>query len=188
MRELNELQKQKYDKAAEYFADKRRYMTNMTAMKLGGDYMLAEDIVQDSFERALKYIDTYDISIKFSRWHSMILSNSMKKIMNEERNKGMSNKCEITQSNEPSFDDSSAEDEDMIRRVKEIIDETYSGDKNFEKRQALYMSFIMGFEPREIANVCPYGAKVISRMVLIFIDVLKDKYADELISLDLENI
>jgi len=61
--------------AAEEIA--RRYMPNAyrAAFFITGDPQMAEDVVQDAFERVLRHIDRFDASRPFGPWLHRIISN-----------------------------------------------------------------------------------------------------------------
>lgn len=50
-----------------------------------GSEAIAQDIVHDAFERAMKYYDAYDEQQEIERWFSLILRNSYRDFMKTER-------------------------------------------------------------------------------------------------------
>lgn len=78
-----------------------------------GSEAIAQDIVHDAFERAMKYLDAYDESQELDRWFSLILRNSYRDFMRAERGQP----TELIDE----FEHQGAECDGLVRRIWEEI-------------------------------------------------------------------
>lgn len=77
-----------FDVAAYY--EKNFYMLVKKLSRRAGSIENAEDVVQSAFERAIRYMDSYDPSRSFDLWFNRILVGCMADLKREEKLQGMS--------------------------------------------------------------------------------------------------
>lgn len=153
----------------DYYKDYFDALVVRLSRKAGG-IMNAEDIVQDAFHDALKYLDKFDPSASFDKWFTSILINSTRRFLNNERHYGMGLEF----------------DEDLHDGVG--IDESFelrgilSGELSSRKRPVrdlLYLHFMKELNPREISKVLDLDPHYIRVNIYRFKLGMKEKYGQE---------
>lgn len=128
---------------------------------------LAEEVVQESYSRALKYFRTFNPEIKdFEVWFGMIMNNSLKVCKKEEGNGGA---VEVSEDLVDQYIPTREEREhytDIVDRIK---------DKSKTDREILTMFFLLGFKSREIAEYVTKSHTNIRQIILRFRNSLKDE-------------
>ena len=107
----------------------------------------AEDIVQESFSRALKYYNSFNSEIStLHQWVNGIFSRCVKDFQRDAMLQGMS--VEIKEE-DASTSETTGEDNKALEEVKALIDNI----KGVLSKQICYLYFIREYTPREIAQV-----------------------------------
>lgn len=121
--------------------------------RVSGSYQNAEDIVQESFCRALLYWDRFDPEKgSISNWFSVILYRSFKDFMRVERNKGMNlDKVE----DEETYP---CEEVQLLHKEQCKMVEHFLSRKTRPARDILYLYFFKEYKPRDIKEIL--GVKV----------------------------
>lgn len=151
-----------------YFKDNYRNLVNKVKGR-AGSMENAEDVVQDSFERALRYWDSFDNSGKeLGAWFNTILNNSLRNKMKDEKNFGMSME----------FDEELADGIEMSQtnaHMLEVIKKEISC-KNAFNQEVLKLYFLKDYRPKAIVEVLDAKLKTVKQCILRFKTDLKDKY------------
>lgn len=131
----------------------------------------AEDVVQESFYRAIKYWDSYDDTKKtIGAWFNTILNNALKDFKRDELNYGM---CLELDEEQLDGVEMSQTDGDMLKRIGMFID-----GKNESHREILDLYFHKGYKPREIAQITDVDNKTIRMAIWRFKEDVKEKLID----------
>lgn len=121
----------------------------------------AEDIIQESFARALKYEASFDAERQeLGAWFNTIMNNALKDFKRDERSGGTF--VELEEEHHESFTLSET-DQDTIKRIKAAIEEKKGDDKTI-----LSLYFLKEFKPREIMCVVDTNNKRICYVVSMF--------------------
>lgn len=131
----------------------------------------AEDIVQDAFECALRYRNSFDPSRQgLGAWFNAILNNCLRRFKKDERLLGMSVEY-VEELDDPvnTLDWT----EDIVKLISGEINR-----KNMPVRQALWLYFFKGYKPREIAQVVEMSNCCIRTSVKEFRQKMQAKYGD----------
>lgn len=134
----------------------------------------AEDIVQESFVRAMKYWGSFDPAHKeLGAWFNTILNNATKAYMKVENNFGMSME----------FDENSAEPEPFkptdVRLIKRI--EVDISKKNPSNQDVLRLYFLKDYTARAIVEVLDIDIKTVEKCILRFKTELSVKYGEPIV-------
>lgn len=121
----------------------------------------AEDVLQESFERALRYLSSFDAERQeLGAWFNTIMNNTLKSFKRDERSCGTY----------VEFDEELADpilmsqtNEDTIARIKEAI-----ANKEGDDRTILHLYFNEQYKPREIMTVLETNNKRINYVVNLF--------------------
>lgn len=131
----------------------------------------AEDIVQESFVRALKYWGSFDPAHKeLGAWFNTILNNATKAYMKVENNFGMSME----------FDENDVEPEQFkptdVRLIKRI--ESDIAKKSLQSQEVLSLYFLHDYSVQAIMEVTDIDAKSIKNRVTRFKAELNNRYGE----------
>lgn len=100
-----------------------------------------EDVVQESYFRALKYYSTYSKEVKgFDAWFNTILNNSLRFLKTQEKERGITKELR------------EEEIEAVEKTPDEIILSTIDEMSSGREKQILIMYFILGFKTREVSE------------------------------------
>jgi RNA polymerase sigma-70 factor (ECF subfamily) len=131
----------------------------------------AEDIVQDAFERALRYKNSLDTAKDVGAWFNTILNNSFRDWQKKERLQGMS--VELTEENGGEYV-SPTEAQNLSTEILDMIKE-----KKPLSRNILTLHLERGYTPRDIARVLDTTTKHINMVVFRFKQQVKERYDEE---------
>ena len=135
--------------------------------------MDAEDALQDTFELALKYYHTYNPEkAGVGAWVSKILSNACNKILQVQRNKGVSME----------FNEEIHGEEAQMTHVGDQLKERIAGhiaEKNSANtRGILSLYFLHNAPMKDIISVIPVSRQYVKQLVMYFRNDMKEIYAD----------
>ena len=114
--------------------------------KRAGSVMDSEDLIQEAFARAIKYIDGYDESKPFEGWFITILSNCHRAMSSEKRRMGMS--IDLQEADEMGLLDPVVMDTSHPRLLKAV--NTLISKSNRPAKDVLFLYFSKQWSPREI--------------------------------------
>ncbi len=155
------------DRLERMFNEDYLYLCKKVSNWAGG-MINAEDVVQESFTRALKYAPSYNPDFStVGAWFNTILNNASKDFKREERLQGMAVPYE-TESDQ--LDDIMHRDQMVHRVIEDMEVSPYS--------EILRLYFILGFTRREVAEVIDQKPQSIANAVQRFKAQMRDKYAD----------
>lgn len=129
----------------------------------------AEDVVQDSFERATKYWDSYNPDAKpLGAWFNTIMNNALRAKMNDEKNFGMSMEFdeEIAEGVEMSQTDAH-----MVEIMKEEI-----GKKNAFNQEVLILYFVKQYNTKSIVEILDAKLRTVEMCITRFKADIKERY------------
>lgn len=134
-----------------------------------GSPMDAEDVVQDAFEKALKYYKSKNQD--FERWFSVILSNCFKTHKSKERLGGTSKPIEEHEDEiEPVYH--TAIEEITRQEIRDL-----ANSKPEKQREVLRLTFDFGYKPSEIVTLIPdVTLRQVSYHLETFRKEVKEKY------------
>ena len=134
----------------------------------------AEDVVQDSFERATKYWDSYNPDAKpLGAWFNTIMNNALRAKMNDEKNFGMSME----------FDEEIAEGVEMSQtdaHMVEVIQEEISK-KNVNNQEMLTLYFIKQYGIKAIVEVLDAKRVTVEQCITRFKNDIKERYGVDMV-------
>lgn len=136
------------NKLLEKFYRENRFRLVKIMSNRAGSVSNAEDVVQDAFERALKYSNSFQPEKqKLGAWFNTILNNALRDFKVNERRMGMS----VEYDERKDEGDFVLElEEDILESVKKDIAE-----KSYPLSRALYLYFFCQYKPRDIVQVLP---------------------------------
>lgn len=150
----------------EYYNENRRKHLKRLTFKLGTE-QAAEDVVQEAFYRACKYIQSYSGLEPFGKWFSRILTNASIDYINSERNYdgGMSDEEESYSC--PSFN------EQIRREISELIET-----KSVVQIEVLTLYFVYEYSAKDVAAVTQYSYAQCHQIIQRFRTELKELYKE----------
>lgn len=131
----------------------------------------AEDVLQESFCKALKYQHTFNPKFQeIGAWFNTIMNNTLKTFKRDEKSMGtfVELEEELTGTYEMSQTDG-----DMAERLK-----VYMVNKSGLHRNILHLYFNMEYKPREIKEVLDIPVKSIDTVVFRFRQEMADKFGE----------
>lgn len=132
-----------------YKNDRKRYINIMSHI-LRGDRAGAEDVVQEAFTRAVRFIDNYNPKKgKMSTWFMTILFNALRDVQKEMRGQVQYQNCDNL-----SMEDVFGEDEIVFsKEFKILLRKKIESQKNEQHQQILMLFFISGYTSTEISQL-----------------------------------
>lgn len=123
-----------------------------------GNYsiFLAEEAVQESFARALRYYKAYKEGESFDNWFKRILYNRINDVKTQEKDRGATY----------SENDEEQHHQGDVTFSKEIIDLLNSC--SVRDKEILNMYFFYGFKSREIAELMSVGHDLVRNVIRLF--------------------
>lgn len=146
----------------EYYKENKKNLINRIRGK-AGNVIDAEDVVQETFARALKHIDNYDNRRSFEGWILGILYNALSDFRREERMHGMPGM------EEPLFD---------LEEAHEAKDMAYQAINKAEgiTKDILVLCFVKGYTPKDIADILSTSPYVVRHTLSRFTKKLKNSW------------
>lgn len=130
----------------------------------------AEDIVQSTFERMLKYSNTFEGgNLELVKWSNTLLRNCILDWVNSDKLGGMS--VELKE-DDMVTKETLLEDSLVPAQVGRLIAKM----KGEDNRQVCNLYFLMGYLPREICEILPLKIKNISQIIFRFKSDLRKVY------------
>src|SRR3972149_7707806 len=155
-------------KIEKFYVDNRSRLVNIVYNRVGGAAQ-AEDVVQDAFERALRYNRSFEPDKQLlGAWFNTILSNALRDFQRSERLMGMS--VEYVEEM-----DEAAPMLEWEGNMLDIVQDEIKARSVFV-RQALFLYFFKQYKPREIAQILDISSNYISVCVNQFKKEMADKY------------
>jgi RNA polymerase sigma-70 factor (ECF subfamily) len=146
----------------EFYKANRQNLINKIRGKLGNS-IDAEDVVQETFSRALKHWDHYDPSKPLEGWIVGIMYNALSDFRREERMHGM-----------PAFEEP-LYDVEEAHAVKDIAYKALALTDGTEK-QILTLCFSRGYSLKDIADILTLSPYIVRHTVSRFTKKLKNKW------------
>ena len=137
-----------------------------------GSVQNAEDVVQEAFARALKYLPTFDGKKPLENWFSRILQNSLREFKVAERNYGMNMSNEDADIPDPIC----LENKRLVNDVKRYIEKNMPEDE----REILILYYIRGYSFQDIVRITDEKYRRVNYVVYKFNDVIR-KLGEEII-------
>lgn len=134
--------------------------------------MDAEDVVQESFVRALQYEHTFNSALSsVQTWFSNILNNVHRKMKRDEYLATVEIKEEDIYTREA---DEYEDEEDVHRKIKECI----SVEKKEQHRNVLFLHLIAGLKVSEVSRQLQIPVESVKTVVKRFKKTMGDRYGD----------
>ena len=156
----------------QFYKDNRELLLKRLYHRAGSVHN-AEDILQESFLRALRYQASFNPKTQeLGAWFNTIMNNALKSFKRDERSMGT-----YVELDEEAIDGSemSQTSGDMMKRIKSEV-EQFSGDN----KQALSLYFLKGFKPREVRDVLNMPYKSLEKLFSRFKNDMRYKYGEEI--------
>lgn len=130
----------------QYYRDNYSRLCKIAYSQLDQNWAWAEEVVQESFARALTFMDSYDNQSEFGAWFWVLLTNRIKDARREERNRGMAYELneDITPFNQK---------DDILSITKGEISSSISALKDGTAKNVLDLYFNKGMLPTGICDV-----------------------------------
>lgn len=152
----------------EYYRANYDALCRHVSFRVGGLYH-AEDVVQESFTRAIEWSNSYNPEkAVLSTWVGIILTQTLKRFQREERLQGMS--TEDVEYEEPTTQLSGYEQELLKQILADVEKEA--------NKQILYLYFFREYKSREVARTLDIPDKTVRQTVWRFKDKIKEKYGN----------
>lgn len=156
---------------AQLYEDKRDFYLNMVARRAGGEYN-AEDVVQEAFKRALLYEEVYDpTKSELGTWFEHILWKALYDFQRDELLQGMAKDDLSRETPETPFLGVTEAAKSQIRKE---IDK-----KEGISREVLWLTFVKGFNPRDIVSVLDVTIHNTNKIIQRFRKEMVDKYGED---------
>ncbi len=139
-----------YQFLAEYYTDTRKKWVSRYYRPANESHENAEDIVQEAFEKAMKFIEDYDPDKSdFPTWFQYIIDCTFKDYMAKERRQGLgfNNKSEYDEEEHATLDFMDDSDYDIINRLSALL-LLYVGDVQV----VCYLYYWKGYNIREVVR------------------------------------
>lgn len=151
----------------QHFNNEYRTLYKRVSRRAGGPYN-AEDVVQEAFARALKYLPAFNPEKKeFGAWFNTILNNALHDFKREEMTYGM---CLEFDEELIDGEPMSQTDKGLIEKIHQLMDE-----KPEHIAELLHLSFDFGYKPSEIAEITDSTSGVVRVTIARFKDEVREK-------------
>jgi RNA polymerase sigma factor (sigma-70 family) len=141
----------------EHYLLNRRMLVKRLSFKTGS-IQDAEDVVQEAYCRALKYITSFNKEQSFENWFSRILRNSIKEWEREKFNNPPTESLE--EEALPPIPDSNIQ-----KRLLKSVEESIEEEKNEYIKEILKLYYIQGFKLAEIVQITNGNYTAVNNMV-----------------------
>jgi len=136
------------DKIESFYRENYKRQVKKMGYILNGDISASEDIVQEAYRRATKYITSYrENKSSFKTWFNSILYNSLRDWQRQDRDKGI---VKRPLSEEMPEELPYIESDEYRGLVKQEV-EGLMGDERV--RTVLYLWYVLGYSAKEISEV-----------------------------------
>lgn len=140
-----------------YYRENYNQLVKIARRRVGNySLWLAEEAVQESFARAMKYFKAYNERDNFDSWFKRILYNRINDVKTQEKDRGVT-------TNESEEETSNQGD---VAFTKEILD--LLGKQEPRNLEILNMYFFYGFKSREVAELMQVSHDVVRDVVRTF--------------------
>lgn len=156
---------------AQLYEDRRDLYLNMVARRAGGKYN-AEDVVQEAFKRALLYEESYNPTKSgLETWFEHILRKALYDFQRDELLQGMTKDDLSRETPETPF---LGVTEGARSQIRKEIDK-----KEGVSREVLWLTFVKGFNPRDIVSVLDVTIHNTNKIIQRFRKEMVDKYGED---------
>lgn len=155
----------------EYYRENRNAMVKKLKRRCGSEEA-AEDVVQDTFYSALKYMDSYDARYAdMDKWFDRIAHNAFLKQLRADRKMGMTDE----------LDEDSIEQPDMPLFEQQLIGDIQKELLKYSPHiaEVLDLFFFKQYAVKDIMQVTGQSFAMIDKNILRFKDALKAKYGQK---------
>ena len=147
-----------------YNKNRQRLVKRMTFRT--GDEWSAEDVIQESYLRALKYFNSFD-GEDLDRWMSVIITNCLREHKNSE--KGYS---------PIEFEEDDYEGEESSEYSRHVMKDIYTliETKSEVQKEVLRHYFALEYTAKDISEITAYSYSMCHQIILRFRNELKELY------------
>jgi RNA polymerase sigma factor (sigma-70 family) len=154
------------DVIEQHYRDNYRKLHKLMTFRSGTEWD-AEDVLQEAYARAVKYISGWD-GTRFEAWFRTILNNALREHKNSE--KGFS--YETFEEEDMGGTPCSNYNERVISEIYDLIDT-----KSPHTKEVLLMFFQKGYTARDISRITSYSYAASHQLIQRFRNELKEKYS-----------
>lgn len=140
--------------------------------RITGSDAAAEDIVHDAFERAMKYIDTYQTDQELSHWFTLILRNSFRDYLRAERG--------ISSDELDEFDHEGARCDGVIRKIWGEIEDLINTHTDAQK-DILTLHFLKDYSAVDISRFTEHSLSNVYQVINRFRIKVNKRYGGKLV-------
>lgn len=159
------------DAIEKYYNDNYQRLVKKVSYRVGG-IPNAEDVVQESFCRALMYHRAYDPKRQqLGGWFNTIINNATRDFKKIERNKGAVHHDE--ELSEPL--DSTMFKSEMVAKILDELDQRHP-----DQAEALKLYVVLGFTMKEVAEVTNYSPMFVKKLAHSFRQDMREKYGEDM--------
>lgn len=156
-----------YREVEEHYRKNRNTIIKKLTFK-AGSVQDAEDVVQEAYCRALKYIHAYNPNeFEFSRWFSRLFQNVWRDVLADKYQRGKPEEidekdfiCYKFESNAP--------------QLMELVYDAIFATENPDHREILTLYLIYGYKLREVADIMGWRSGSVNQVLYRFKDELKN--------------
>lgn len=160
-----------YKEIEQFYQDNYNRLVKILTHRAGSPEN-AEDVIQESFTRAMTYWSSFDPERQeLGAWFNTIMNNTLRTYKRDERSGGTF--VELEEEHHESFCLSET-NQDTIQRIKDAI-----ASKSGDDRDILDLYFLKQFKPREIMCVVETNNKRISYLVNQFKLEMQDLFEED---------
>ena len=156
-----------------FFTEEYDKLVKRISYRAGGP-VNAEDVVMESFARALQYSDSYDPRrYEIGAWFNTILNNALRDFKREDRHSGAVNRKEEYGDEL----DVSMFKREMIHTLQDEMDA-----RNEDQAELLRLYFVLGYSAREVSQVTAYNERSVRQIAYVFKKEMGEKYGEDMCS------
>lgn len=150
----------------QHFKDHRQKLVKRLTRRAGTEWA-AEDILQEAYYRALKYVDSFNPLLDMDKWMNTIINNSLREYKNQE--KGYS---------PVEFDEEETEGQASVEFPQHVMWQVYDiiATKSEEQQEILQLYFRQEYSAKDISEITPHKYKMVHQTIQRFRNELKELY------------
>ena len=157
----------------QYYIDNRPKLLKQIAGR-GIRKDLVEDVLQESFTRALHYYKTYNKNRPFAPWFNTLMNNVIKAAKKEDKLQGMTTE-ELKVLAEDEYVDENSQFNSLMRdHLSGELDGRYGAHGD-----VLHLYFMMNMRIKDICEVTDYKKKNVWKIITSFKKEMAEKYESE---------
>jgi len=152
-----------------YYKENRKQLLKRIAGR-GIRKDLVEDVLQESFTRALTFYHAFDKKRNFGSWFNTIMNNCIKDAKREDKMEGMVSSEEV-------YDPTTSEDLEFNSLLCKRLEKELEG-RSKHTKDILYLYFKKNMKPSEISQIVEANNKAVRMAIYRFKLEMREKYGE----------